>query len=423
MRSTVYQFFSSKFPSLEMKTTDAHPAKRFKGEQGIPMPEKAQLAKVIKVFWRKKAARNGQHNKADRSTTAGTSSSSRNCHILHLEFTLMKRDMEHLHTLQELAKTLGVPMGDLSVAGVKDKHAVTYQRCVLTLRDDPMATKTSTSDASLLAVDTLREKAKGVLATLLSLSPHAARARSLLEKKSPYFTVSDISVANKPIQIGQLFGNRFRIRIRRLTTRAVPSIIDDSIGGGSASGGADVDVVSSLRESAQLVSNYGFPNFFGSQRMGSATSEAETEAIDAIDVNEYDVGDSLSSADEVATERASNAINTIAAAETKGSIADELSPSILRAGGSIDSPSVPLGPQVGKLLLQKRYRAAIECVILGGLPREKFLVPPPPPTFGGGGGDAKQLCGVNHTMYRARHLFVAGANPSEILSQLPRYVE
>jgi hypothetical protein len=125
---------------------------------------------------------------------------------------------------------------------------------------------------------------------------------------------------------------------------------------------------------------------------------------------------------------------------------------------------MPMGPLVGKLLLQGRYRAAIDAIILGGNMATAFIESNSHGSGSGngsgnsGGGDnntavtsnANNRNGdpdsnrsnsklsakvetasatvsslsstkVTQSMYKARQLYVAGANASDVLAAMPRY--
>ncbi|KAL1527772.1 hypothetical protein AB1Y20_009157 [Prymnesium parvum] len=129
-----------------------------------------------------------------------------------LRFVLTKERMDTLGAVGELAALLGLPSRAFGVAGLKDYYAITSQR----------------------------------------MSVHGAAAAALAAVRHPLLRVSRVRPARRPIRLGQLGGNRFRIRIRR------------AAGGGG--GRRQID------ESLGALASRGFVNYYGLQRFGDCAA-------------------------------------------------------------------------------------------------------------------------------------------------------
>jgi len=123
----------------------------------------------------------------------------------YMLFVLEKRGLESFQTLAHIARKWGVPLKDIGVAGLKDRHAVTRQYLTIPSR---------------YAVEGFSE-------ANLSLTFQGY--------------VSD------KISSGDLSGNRFEIVVRDLTKGELPGVY----------------------QKAETVASLGVPNFFDSQRFGS----------------------------------------------------------------------------------------------------------------------------------------------------------
>ncbi len=124
---------------------------------------------------------------------------------------LRVRDWETNRLVRQLARSLHVSRHRIGYAGTKDKRALTTQ-----------------------------------LMSFEGIEPDAVRALRLKDVE-----VLEVTRASKPLELGDLLGNRFRILVR-----------DPRLGGDEAR-----DVVAEATR--QLHSAGGFPNFFGVQRFGS----------------------------------------------------------------------------------------------------------------------------------------------------------
>eukprot|EP01060_Flectonema_neradi_P013480 TRINITY_DN20252_c2_g1_i1.p1 TRINITY_DN20252_c2_g1~~TRINITY_DN20252_c2_g1_i1.p1 ORF type:complete len:597 (+),score=109.02 TRINITY_DN20252_c2_g1_i1:55-1845(+) len=120
-------------------------------------------------------------------------------------FTLCKSDLSWQEACRQIAISVGLKEGDIHCAGMKDKKAITVQRCC----------------------------AKGIV------------AQKLLRISHDKVKICDITYSTTPIQSGTLSGNKFIITLRNIT----PSVSNDV-----------------FQSRCGTVFSSGFPNFFGHQR-------------------------------------------------------------------------------------------------------------------------------------------------------------
>ena len=131
-------------------------------------------------------------------------------HPTILRFTLKKVNTEFLTLKLRMAHLLSLPPRFLGFAGIKDKRAVTYQ----------FGTVSNCSPEKLIAM-----------------------ANSL-----PSISVGGFRWVDEPLDVGRLWGNRFRIVLRDITCP-----------------------LSQVRESANQLAATGFVNYYGDQRFGNDT--------------------------------------------------------------------------------------------------------------------------------------------------------
>ncbi len=129
------------------------------------------------------------------------------------EYTIARirvRNWETNRLIRQISKNLGISRKRISFAGTKDKKAVTTQ--------------------------------------LISIKAHIENVQKMRISDAE---VLDIYTSNKPIEIGDLIGNRFKIIIRNATLQ-------------------DDELQKNLKTSiGQIINTGGFPNFFGIQRFGA----------------------------------------------------------------------------------------------------------------------------------------------------------
>ncbi|ETV97762.1 hypothetical protein, variant 1 [Aphanomyces invadans] len=134
-------------------------------------------------------------------------------HDTYLQFVLKKTNVDHFTALDILARTCHAAVSDFSVAGTKDKRAVTFQQVVV---------KNVSHDTLWKAQDTLA--AEGL-------------------------HVGGLRYVERPLSLGQSSGNRFTIRIRDV--HAAPQVVQAAMAS---------------------VTDGGVINYFGYQRVGDPTT-------------------------------------------------------------------------------------------------------------------------------------------------------
>jgi tRNA pseudouridine13 synthase len=123
-------------------------------------------------------------------------------------YTLEKEGIETFYLLSYLSKKNNIPSSELSVAGLKDKHAVTKQYLTIPAKYDLMTTQ---------------------------------------EKN---FSIRFVGYTNRKLKLGDLQGNRFEITVRDIKKGELDGVY----------------------EKARTIAQIGVPNYFDSQRFGSALS-------------------------------------------------------------------------------------------------------------------------------------------------------
>jgi tRNA(Glu) U13 pseudouridine synthase TruD len=352
-RSNCFRILKSYCPSLDSKTMECH-----RMDQNNQTPNLNNEGKFMLIHWSPKSMRsavkyfNRQDNLPDDKVVKKDE--------VYLGFILMKQDVEHMHAIEQLANCVGVSPGQISVAGVKDKRAVTFQRCCITLYpptkhrnktdqnesekclkyvpimpfneyqgdelvdSDEVDTKNSNMRIASVSVTTptidiqhfCREVSPGirnslitVISNLLVFTPrynekyiqYSSRQDENKSSSSSFILVDKFHLLQSALNLGDLVGNRFQICLRNLVS--FPSTLNNYL------------IFTTLHKSVLYVENQGFPNFYGSQRMGYTK-----------------------------TDRNRNYIMT-----------------------AHSSPNMPMGPSIGRLLLRCAYEEAIHAIVLDSL--------------------------------------------------------
>ena len=152
--------------------------------------------------------------------------------IFH-SFALCKRNIETLDAICRLSHVLGIQPSYFSYAGVKDKRAVTYQR--VAVRD--------------ISVDRLKK-----------CNEHPS-----LES----IELFDFREETRPLRLGDLSGNRFKIVVRSIH-------IDTELEAHRDFNGYVEKLIS---DAIKNVQKHGFVNYYGLQRFGRVESSANTATI------------------------------------------------------------------------------------------------------------------------------------------------
>ena len=192
-----------------------------------------------------------------------------------LRFVVQKRDTEHFAMLAQLRAALGAGVV-LGVAGIKDKRAVTRQFCSATLQcvQDDATRKGSSGSSDSISSGSCRDALRGQLQRACDEACRRLLALSALQDDARGISVGRLHLCPapaRPLQLGSLRGNSFRVVVRGLEAGA------DSV----------------LQTRAALLRAGGFPNFFGAQRMGESTEGAGAGSTDDV---EAEAGPATSSA-------------------------------------------------------------------------------------------------------------------------------
>ena len=367
-RTNVYRIVTSNCLSLDSKTAEDRnnkKNKRYKNQKNKDDTgtETENNSKSMTIFWRKKASFS-KGRKFDEGDADGAVESE-----LHVGFTLRKINTEHLGALQKIAQVAGVAVSDVSFCGIKDKKAVTYQRCVMTLRchagdvleEDDVIEHSDECLKNILDRN-MRNHASSVINSLTQSFPYlhmdsretlslprplplSINAPTLIDD-FPSLSVYGFFIAPGPLRIGAIWGNSFKIRIRNIAKY------------GSATKAFEKDI-STLKKGFENIANSGFPNFFGSQRMGYQ----ELQTVDSVKKK---------------------------TAEQEVKFKKD------------DGADRPLGPLIGKLLLLGKYHKAINAIILG---TTEYVRP----------SDGAVLT----PLQKARFMYFQGFEPGVVLSFFP----
>ena len=149
-RTKVYRIVTSKCLSLDSKTIEDRnnkKKKRYSADKisADALVPKEECSKSMLVFWRKKAMNN--RDKKDENDEQSEAQ------VLYVGFNLIKLQTEHLQAMSSIASAIGVAVNDISFCGIKDKKAVTYQKCVLTLRSLPNGTSRYNENSTEYSLD------------------------------------------------------------------------------------------------------------------------------------------------------------------------------------------------------------------------------------------------------------------------------
>ena len=145
----------------------------------------------------------------------------------HVLLRVRKRNANTDWVARELARATGCRPHDVGYAGLKDRHAITTQWFSVPMPRRPRAADADRGDSSAAP-----DAPNPVMADLAAI-------------RGPNFEVLEAHAHARKLPRGALAGNRFAIRIRKLT---VPDAL--------------------LAERLTAIANHGVPNYFGPQRFG-----------------------------------------------------------------------------------------------------------------------------------------------------------
>ncbi|KAI9512222.1 tRNA pseudouridine synthase D [Russula earlei] len=177
----------------------------------------------IVIHW----ARRGSGGVRGRGVQSRTERAPRGTYPPYIHFTLQKTNRDTQDALQYLARTLHVPVRDLSTAGTKDKRGVTVQRVSLW-----RGAKT---------VEDVWKLANGV--------PTRHNADDAVRERGERgVRIADLSYQKAALELGMLKGNAFVITLRNV----------------------QVDTIKTLDQAMKSIKERGFINYYGMQRFGTA---------------------------------------------------------------------------------------------------------------------------------------------------------
>jgi tRNA(Glu) U13 pseudouridine synthase TruD len=217
----------------------------------------------------------------------------------YLWYTLVKVNLEQMDCCRRLSELLGISINHVTQAGIKDRRGYTIQRgCLIVDTDDkkllkslnllsvPTSTPSCPSQINEAAMRTLSVVQERLLATNSDKmkaflksgtfdhgteAPPNSSPSSLSPSESPITSSVDIGLAIGDIEFkevgispGDLSGNRFNILLRNVTLQT-----KDPVEKSQSLGPLDF-----VRDRLLALEQSGFPNFFGTQRMGIVSIEA-----------------------------------------------------------------------------------------------------------------------------------------------------
>jgi tRNA(Glu) U13 pseudouridine synthase TruD len=245
--------------------------------------------KSIKVCWSNRALAKGSRRPLAESGKEEHNNTQRFIRSeVVLGFVLFKRDIEQLAAIQQIASLCCVSPSNVATAGIKDKKAITFQRCSVIIRANcscclkavlerrmSLSTdvvnneqRTGSTEKCALRVAVLTAIQSLLTVSFKALLPdEASQTKSMIElccgpasfveepqtQRRRGIIVGGISLLDGPVQVGELWGNDFKIAFRKMKPASPPSY---------------ENARALLDTAISTVQCFGFPNFYGSQRMG-----------------------------------------------------------------------------------------------------------------------------------------------------------
>lgn len=278
--------------------------------------------------------------------------------------------------------------------------------------------------ANQLSLSSLR-RTSGIMT---SNSEVASALVACLVQRGQGVLVGDLRTCHDPLQMGQHWGNRFKVVIRNIS---VHRTVDTNNGVVHAQCGDDSyrkEIEQTLQRRMDAMGQIGFPNFFGSQRFGYISKHSTLPPP----LKE----DSVLQNTDSDMETASNTIQPNAevlecddAPFVHGSEDDEIDGD--GKGGesngavyTISINAVPVGPRIGKALILGDWINAVHALVLGdqyeyfdaARGREGKTQDSEGASVATDGKSADTKLSA---LERARRLYASGARPSEVLRWLP----
>lgn len=232
-RTTFYQMLSREFPQLQARTVQD------------------ETGQVIEV--RQKPSKKRKQDSREEAGDAVVP--------CHLAFTLFKQNLDHNSAVEKIASALSLPPTAVSYAGMKDSRAVASQRMVISLQANVKMAMSRFEKLEACKAEIKRAMhSLGCIERVKAVHPHpSSLCREPTHNKphneeaglAPGITACHFGIAKKPLSLGELGGNYFRLYLR-----AVPQEHHERLRANLMKGASD-----------------GFINFFGSQRFSSSSTE------------------------------------------------------------------------------------------------------------------------------------------------------
>ena len=324
-RTALYKILSNKLPCWGSRTVDTNNGSRKRMRTDKSKTEEVQVenSKCMNIFWNKstvKKSQNKYYRNQDGKMMSNNSSKDVSLELgmeengevedivipkvsrvnlseirpctLYLSCMLYKYDTEQLtatHVIAEALKSsihndeydIHVGVHDLAIAGIKDKVANTYQYITIKLSLDGEYLKTRTD--SLLSANTVEPFAKQSpvkyiikksLSTVVSKLerinhwiagdicpiPFEITNARVVSIHEPRIAIGNVTIAKKQIQLGDLWGNEFNIMLRDVRNESAAVVLPAE------------QTLNHISAKFDRLKEIGFPNYFGSQRMGNTAS-------------------------------------------------------------------------------------------------------------------------------------------------------
>jgi tRNA(Glu) U13 pseudouridine synthase TruD len=287
----------------------------------------------MKLFWKRKIQKNARgsttlnpspsvdtmttgkkRNREDGDETEGENSSSSSALTTNattstrwfLWYTLVKVNLEQIDCCRRLSELLGISINHVNQAGIKDRRGYTIQKgCLLIDTNDSKLLKSldlfrnQTNENSfrnpefnvsamrtlsfvqdkLMAMNTSKFKLflesgtfdRGYVLPQTACPCSSSSSSSSSSDSCPALieigmALGDFEFKEIGISPGDLKGNRFNILLRDVTIQEMNQ--DGSRSARNSGLCAEINVLESIKQRLLTLEQFGFPNFFGTQRMG-----------------------------------------------------------------------------------------------------------------------------------------------------------
>ncbi len=144
-------------------------------------------------------------------------------------YILEKSNVSTLEAVRLIARLFNIHPADIGFAGLKDKFGITKQYITLIKRDFP----------EILCLK--KQNGKWIKTRRINLF------------KESGFCIKKVGKHYKKLEIGEIEGNHFKIKIRGLNSRLIKNI----------------------QKNVETVRHFGFPNYFGEQRFGTLKGQKD----------------------------------------------------------------------------------------------------------------------------------------------------